>query len=290
MKSNYITLNQKKIHYFEWGNPEHPTIIMTHGWMDVGLSFKYLAENLSQKYHCIAWDMRGYGRSESNQSPLGYFFYEYLADLWELIKNISPEKQVILIGHSLGGIISTVLAGTHPEKISHLISLEGFLARDRKPEEAIERTQTWLSEIGNFPQRIYQSHDELKQKLKKNNSYLKEELANELCHYLLNQNKDQTFTLNLEAKHRMVEPHIMMLDVFYRYLKNITAKCLLVISEETEMRKRFDMSLEEFKNEAENRLKEFPKNSELFWLKQGTHVFHQSQADELTPKILEYLS
>jgi pimeloyl-ACP methyl ester carboxylesterase len=289
MKSQFEIINQKKLHFLSFGNSKNPPIFMIPGWMDIALSFKYLASYLEKDYYCIALDLRGYGKSESNLDPLGYSFYQYVADVWKLIEKLYPKDQVAILGHSLGGMISTVLAGTNPDKFSHLINLEGFLVRDRKASEAPKRLKDWFNEIDHFQPHYYSSIDELKEKLISKNHYLKDLRAKELATYLLNKDNDQ-FILNLDHHHRMVEPHLMMMEVFQSFVKNLKAQCLLIASLESEMRSRLNLDTEDYQTELSKRLKWFPKNTELFWLEKGFHNFHHTHDHLIGPKILDFLS
>ncbi len=61
-----------------------------------------------------------------------------------LLEQLSPERPATIVGHSLGGNASTVYAGLRPERVSRLVSLDGFGLPDRPAEEAPARLGRWL--------------------------------------------------------------------------------------------------------------------------------------------------
>jgi pimeloyl-ACP methyl ester carboxylesterase len=51
-------------HYVEAGDPSTPTVVFLHGVPDSWWQWHYALESLSDKYHCVAVDLKGYGQSD----------------------------------------------------------------------------------------------------------------------------------------------------------------------------------------------------------------------------------
>jgi pimeloyl-ACP methyl ester carboxylesterase len=51
-------------HYVEAGDPARPTVVFLHGVPDSWWQWHYALESLSDQYHCIAVDLKGYGQSD----------------------------------------------------------------------------------------------------------------------------------------------------------------------------------------------------------------------------------
>jgi pimeloyl-ACP methyl ester carboxylesterase len=51
-------------HYVEAGDPSAPTVVFLHGVPDSWWQWHYALELLSDKYHCVAVDLKGYGQSD----------------------------------------------------------------------------------------------------------------------------------------------------------------------------------------------------------------------------------
>ena len=115
-----------RLHFVEWGNPQAPTIVLVHGVRDHCRTWDDLIARLSQfgDYHFIAPDLRGHGDSDWVQGT-GYRYFDYIYDLQQLIEQraLGP---VSLVGHSLGGAITSFFAAVFPELVSKLILLEGI--------------------------------------------------------------------------------------------------------------------------------------------------------------------
>src|SRR3990167_1907429 len=126
MKSFKLKINSLKFQFYTWGKSILPKLFLFHGWMESGASFHFLCEHLQKKFYCIAPDLRGFGKTEHTSNPLGYFFFEYIADAHAIFQKLAPREKVRILGHSMGGNLLSLYAGTFPEQVSHFINIEGF--------------------------------------------------------------------------------------------------------------------------------------------------------------------
>ncbi len=97
-------------------------VIGLHGYLDNAESLRLLAPYL-QSQRFIALDLAGHGRSSHRPIGMHYNQADYLQDLHALIEDQEWE-QVILLGHSMGGILASLYAGLFPEKVKGVISLD----------------------------------------------------------------------------------------------------------------------------------------------------------------------
>lgn len=132
----------------EWGNPDAPLLFFLHGWADMGSTFQFTVDALSREWHVVAPDWRGFGRSDCRAHS--YWFPDYLADLYEIIEHYSPAEPVRLIGHSMGGNVATLFAGSFVERVSQVVNVEGFGLPDSNPADAPDRYRQWI-EAGRNP-------------------------------------------------------------------------------------------------------------------------------------------
>jgi pimeloyl-ACP methyl ester carboxylesterase len=126
----------------EWGAPDAPLLIYLHGWGDCGSTFQFVVDTLKPNWHIIAPDWRGFGDTPAAVS--GYWFPDYLADLDRLLDVYSPTEPVRLIGHSMGGNVAGLYAGSLPSRVRAFVNLEGFGLKDSDPAEAPDRYRDWL--------------------------------------------------------------------------------------------------------------------------------------------------
>lgn len=97
-------------------------VIGLHGFLDNAESLRLLAPYL-QTHRFIALDLAGHGRSSHRPIGSHYNQADYLQDLHALIESQDWEH-VILLGHSMGGILATLYAGLFPEKVKGVISID----------------------------------------------------------------------------------------------------------------------------------------------------------------------
>lgn len=113
------------LHTAVWGpdDPAAPTILAVHGVTASHKSWAYLAAALPE-VRIIAPDLRGRGRS--NQLPAPYGMTSHAQDLAAVLEELA-EGPVVVVGHSMGGFASLVLADLFPERVRSLVLVDGGL-------------------------------------------------------------------------------------------------------------------------------------------------------------------
>ncbi len=105
--------------------PDKPTkslVVAIHGFLDNANSMTEQACAFPDSYF-IAIDLPGHGKSDHRPTGVHYNLLDYVQDLHSLVNKLAVEN-VILVGHSLGGIIASLFAGLFPERVSALISID----------------------------------------------------------------------------------------------------------------------------------------------------------------------
>lgn len=115
-----FSVGNQKIHYVEAGKKGRQIALLIHGWSSSWYAASPLLGQLAQRFHVIAIDLPGYGQSppleETTTIP------RYVDLLADLIGQIS-DGPVVLVGHSMGGMISVTLALTHPVLVERMVLL-----------------------------------------------------------------------------------------------------------------------------------------------------------------------
>lgn len=112
-----ITLDSLNISYVKEGDGEK-TLLFLHGLSSNSDAWSKNIEALSKNYTCIALDLPGYGKSSK---PKADYTPTFFADVtYQFLKKLKL-KNVVLVGHSMGGQASIKLATTHPNAIDKLI-------------------------------------------------------------------------------------------------------------------------------------------------------------------------
>lgn len=100
------------------GNSKNKPIIFLHGFPYDHTMWKAQIDELSEKYFCVTYDIRGLG-----ESPVGdgqYTMESFVADLESIINELKLDK-AILCGLSMGGYISFRAIEKMEEKFSAVI-------------------------------------------------------------------------------------------------------------------------------------------------------------------------
>ncbi|MCW3053763.1 MAG: alpha/beta hydrolase fold protein [Chthonomonadales bacterium] len=97
------------------GPADAPTILMTHGWgldSTVWCSFR---KHLAGPFRLVTWDLPGLGRSKAPKN--GDYSLEKMAADLEAVLNSCGEQPVILLGHSIGGMITLTFCRLFPHHL-----------------------------------------------------------------------------------------------------------------------------------------------------------------------------
>jgi N-formylmaleamate deformylase len=98
--------------YYTRTRGDKPPLVLAHGFSDDGLCWTPITEQLAADYDVIMVDARGHGRSEGPEQ--GYGLTDLAIDLAGVITGLGLHKPAVL-GHSMGGGTTFVMAGTYPE-------------------------------------------------------------------------------------------------------------------------------------------------------------------------------
>lgn len=119
-KEGFFDVNGQEIHYVEAGQDGRQTALLIHGWSSSWYATSPLFGLLAQRFHCVAIDLPGYGQSPPLKKRATIPAYaELMADLLETIS----DGPVVLVGHSMGGMISLTLALRHPALVERMVLL-----------------------------------------------------------------------------------------------------------------------------------------------------------------------
>ena len=115
-----------------WGDPAGKPLLALHGWLDNAASFSELAPLLTN-YYVVALDLTGHGHSSRRSPDASYQIWDDLPQITAVIQALGWHE-FVLIGHSRGAIIGTLLSSARPDQVSHLVLLDA-VAPEPVPEE-----------------------------------------------------------------------------------------------------------------------------------------------------------
>lgn len=121
-------------HYVDFGGPKDaPVLVMVHGLGGSHTNWSVVGPDLAEDHRVYALDLAGHGRTRpdhrrtdvhSNQGLLDRFLHEVAG------------TPVVLMGNSMGGIVSILQASRHPDAVSELVLLDPAIpgARGVRPD------------------------------------------------------------------------------------------------------------------------------------------------------------
>jgi pimeloyl-ACP methyl ester carboxylesterase len=112
-----------RLFYSVHGPATNPPILLIHGWTCDSTDWSFTIPALLGKYRVITLDMRGHGHSSAPANST-YTVADAAADAIALLTHLGLTKNVLVMGHSLGGIVASCLTGLHPDVFRGLIVID----------------------------------------------------------------------------------------------------------------------------------------------------------------------
>lgn len=121
--SNFAEVDGATIHYQEFGDRAHPTLILIHGYTASTYGWKTVAPMFAERdFHVIAVDLLGFGYSDKP----AWFDYTIQSQARMIVRlmNILGIGQATLVGNSYGGAVASILTLDYPERVKKLVLVD----------------------------------------------------------------------------------------------------------------------------------------------------------------------
>lgn len=99
------------------GEPGSPWMVLLHALGDRADDWATVAEHFSSSYRVAAIDLRGHGRSDWP----GEYGFELMRDDVTGVLDALGARDVVFVGHSLGGVVAYLVAEAQPDRIARLV-------------------------------------------------------------------------------------------------------------------------------------------------------------------------
>ncbi|MBO0348760.1 alpha/beta hydrolase [Phormidium pseudopriestleyi FRX01] len=138
-------------HYYQWvGTQAHtgekPVLVFLHGWAGSARYWESTALALADRFDCLLYDMRGFGRSRLPREPLALDYeLETYADDLALFLDALGLHQVYLNAHSMGASVATLFLNRYGDRvIKAILTCSGVFEYD---EKAFTAFHTWGGQV-----------------------------------------------------------------------------------------------------------------------------------------------
>ena len=110
-----------------------PVVVMLHGFTGSKENWYPLAQRLEGHYRLLIPDLPGWGQSE-RKAGSDYGFSAQAERVAAFIGKVSPDRPVVLLGHSMGGGIAALVAARHPRMVARvgLLDAAGVRFKDNR--------------------------------------------------------------------------------------------------------------------------------------------------------------
>jgi len=210
----------------EWDAAGDTTFVLVHGFLDLAYAWHEVAPRLGA--HVIAPDLRGHGDSDWI-GPGGYYhFFDYVADLDEVIARLA-RKRLIVVGHSMGGGVAAYWAATRRDRPTAVALLEGLGPPEQSMDDLPERTARWIEawRHARGGLRVMPSLEDAAARLRKHDARLGEELALRLA-AAGTRAVTGGFAWKHDPLHLTMGPYPFRVDHASRYWRKIACPVLVV--------------------------------------------------------------
>lgn len=116
----YVDSDGIKLHYASVG--EGPLVVMIHGFPDYWFTWRNQMPALAKHFQVVAYDQRGYNKSDKPEGVDNYRIEKLVADLVAVVDHFEREKAII-VGHDWGGLVAWSFAMMHPDRTDRLVIL-----------------------------------------------------------------------------------------------------------------------------------------------------------------------
>ena len=122
IRHGYAQVGDVRLHYAEAGSGTR-LVMLLHGFPECWYSWRHQLKALSEQYHVVAPDLRGYNLSDKPPHVKDYRIARLVDDVLGLIRHFGA-RDAAIIGHDWGAAVAWALALEHPENVWKLGALQ----------------------------------------------------------------------------------------------------------------------------------------------------------------------
>jgi pimeloyl-ACP methyl ester carboxylesterase len=119
------TIQGHELFFREAGDPSQPTVVLLHGFPASSFMFRDLIAALADRYHVVAPDHLGFGRSASPTIDEFEYTFDGLSEITLALLDRLGVGRFALYMQDYGAPIGLRIGSRHPDRVSVLISQNG---------------------------------------------------------------------------------------------------------------------------------------------------------------------
>lgn len=226
---------------------QEPLFLLLHGWLDQGRSFDGMAELLVGHGEVWGLDFRGHGQSEWIGRGGYYHFIDYLRDVCQLLESPRCQgREVVVIGHSMGGSVASLVAGAVPDAVSALVLMEGSGPPARQPADTLARSRVWLRDLSRYGKgpKFYASAEELQSRVGVIYPEFDDEQVQRFIRSAIVFEAGQGWRWRYDPLHRCTNPIPFMQELYIAFAKEYKGPVLQIHGTKSRLARRGDAEVQ----------------------------------------------
>lgn len=127
-----------------------PTVVFESGLGVPHTAWSWVIQNLPEEVAFLAYDRPGIGWSHT--APQSWR-RDYPSPLQQLLRTMNVRPPLILVGHSIGGLLSRILADQHPDLVGGMVFVDPSPPRQYQRPGAAEGLTRYHDQVARFSAR-----------------------------------------------------------------------------------------------------------------------------------------
>ncbi|MBO0766154.1 MAG: alpha/beta fold hydrolase [Hyphomicrobiaceae bacterium] len=125
MNRQVLSVNGIDLFVRSMGDPGAPLVLFLHGFPEYSGAWDEVLPGFASRFHAVAPDQRGYGRSSKPEGVEAYRIKHLVRDVLALGEQLSPGRPFAIIAHDWGASVGYAAAIAAPTRISRLAAING---------------------------------------------------------------------------------------------------------------------------------------------------------------------
>lgn len=192
-----VGAHANRLHVLEWSQEGVPMVLL-HGHGNEAHLWDDFVPHVAEHYRVLAVDQRGHG--DSDWDAEGRYHPEDMCDDLERVLDHFGIERFVLVGFSMGGRVSMVFAGRHPERLAGLVLV------DIGPELDARGTSRIAQEVASQRAPVFTSVEEYARALSLNYPAGRPAALDRMARHALKPREDGLFELKMDPALRGDRP------------------------------------------------------------------------------------
>lgn len=133
-EEGFVTVDGVRMHYFAWGDPAAPPVLMTHGFLSHARCFAFVAPLLAGDYRVVAYDLSGMGDSELRANCDMQARGREMIGVAEALGLFGHVRKPIVVAHSFGSAVALTALSLEPDAFAGAVICDLMVLRPSRLE------------------------------------------------------------------------------------------------------------------------------------------------------------